>query len=93
MADHAVVMEHRSVNHHTNAEIQPHAWYSKQSNLCFEEYIQFLKNSGGYTAEIDGAEYAVLYEIPHDGIIYVPEGRNYNISSDNTDGYIVTSWE
>ena len=30
-----------------------HAWYCFQNSLCFEEYIQFLKDGGGYTAELD----------------------------------------
>ena len=72
---------------------QPHAWYCQQNNLCFEEYIQFLKDNGGYTAEIDGTNYTVLYEIPQNGIIYLPDSRNYNVSGDNTGGYIVTTWE
>ena len=72
---------------------QPHAWYCQQNNLCFEEYIEFLKSSGGYGATLDGKKYSVLYEMPKNGIIYVPKGQNYNVSDDNTGGYIVTAWE
>jgi len=72
---------------------QPHSWYCSQNNLCFEEYIQFLKDNGGYQVEYDGKTYYVLYQIPSNGIIYVPESQDYNISNDNTGGYIVTAWE
>jgi D-alanyl-D-alanine carboxypeptidase len=67
--------------------------YCQQNNLCFEEYIQFLKDSGGYTMTLDGKAYTILYQIPQDGIIYVPEGQNYYVSGDNTGGYIITAWE
>lgn len=72
---------------------QPHAEYCMQHNICFEEYIQFLKASGGYSADIEGTIYYVLYEEPKDGIIYVPEDRDFEVSSDNTGGFIVTAWE
>ena len=72
---------------------QPHAQYCRENNLCFEEYIQFLKDGGGYSAELDGKTYHVLYQIPSDGIIYVPEGSDYSVSGDNTGGYIITAWE
>ena len=70
---------------------QPHAWYCRENNLCLEEYIQLLKASGGYRVMLDGAAYSVLYQIPRNGIIYVPEGLDYNISGDNTGGYIITA--
>ena len=72
---------------------QPHAWYCAKNGLCYEEYISFLKSRGGYTATLDGKTYSVLYETPENGIIYVPEGRNYSVSDDNTGGYIITAWK
>ena len=71
---------------------QPHAWFCQQNNLCFEEYIQFLKESDGYQATLDGKTYSVLYQTPQNGIIYVPEHLSYQISGDNTGGFIVTAW-
>jgi len=71
---------------------QPHAWYSYRHDLCMEEYIQFLKDYGRYDASFDGKEYSVLYQMPENGIIYVPENRQFNVSGDNTGGYIVTAW-
>ena len=71
----------------------PHAWFCAQNGLCFEEYIQHLKDTGGYSATLDGRKYTVLYQVPEDGLIYLPEGTNYSVSSDNTDGFVVTVWE
>ena len=70
-----------------------HAWYCFQNDMCFEEYIQFLKEALGYKADLDGQSYTVSYQFPDDGLIYLPENGNYDISGDNTGGYIVTAWE
>lgn len=67
-----------------------HAWYCYKNNLCLEEYIDFLKDSGGYQATMDGEKYTVTYQIPQAGIIFVPENGSYEVSSDNTGGYVVT---
>ena len=72
---------------------QPAAWYCEQNNLCFEEYIQFLKDKGGYSAMVGSIKYFVFYETPQEGMIHVPVGWNYNVSGDNTGGYIITVWE
>jgi len=72
---------------------QPHAWYCWANDLCFEEYIQFLKNSGGYSVTLDGITYHVAYERPDKGMIHVPDDMSYTVSSDNTGGYIITAWE
>jgi len=72
---------------------QPHAWFCHQNNLCYEEYIQFLKVNKGYQTILNGKTYSVLRQEPQNGIIYVPAHQNYNVSSDNTGGFIVTSWE
>ena len=67
-----------------------HAWYCHNYGLCYEEYILFLKESGGYEAVLDGISYAVSYQIPVNGSIYVPESGSYEVSGDNTGGYIIT---
>ena len=72
---------------------QPHAYVCWQNNWCFEEYIQFLKESGGYQLTLDGRKYTVLYLTPINGTVYVPENLSFEISSDNTGGYILTAWE
>ena len=71
----------------------PHAWFCQQNNLCFEEYIQYLKDNVGYQATLYGKTYTVLYQVPQNGLIYVPEGQNYSVSGDNMGGYIVTFWD
>jgi len=72
---------------------QPHAWYCWSHGLSLEEYIQSLKDSGGYSTSIDGVNYTVLYQQPKDDMILVPRDLQHNISGDNTGGYIVTAWE
>lgn len=72
---------------------QPHAWYCRQNGLCMEEYIQFLREGGGYSASYNGVTYTVLWEKAGNGRINVPEEKNYIVSSDNRGGYIVTAWE
>ena len=72
---------------------QPHAWYCQQHNLCFEEYIQLLQDTGGYQVALEDKTYTVLYQVPTDGILKVPANSGFDVSSDNTGGYIVTVWE
>ena len=71
----------------------PHAWFCMQDDLCLEEYIQFLKDSGGYQVALDGKEYTVVYQVSQDGLLYMPERGDYTVTSDNSGGYIVTAWE
>ena len=72
---------------------QPHAWYCWENDLCLEEYIQFLKETGSYRATLGGKYYTVYCQSPHDGIIYVPDSPDYWVSGDNAGGYVVTAWE
>lgn len=69
---------------------QPHATFIKQNNMCYEEYIQYLQQNGDYAFSVDNVNYHVHYEVPKDGKIQVPSSGNYEISSDNCGGYIVT---
>jgi D-alanyl-D-alanine carboxypeptidase len=71
----------------------PHAFYCHQNNMCLEEYIQFLKDNGGYNTEFEGMSYTILYEKPENGLINIPDGNDHIISGDNIGGYIVTIWE
>jgi len=71
---------------------QVHAWYMGLRNFVLEEYIAYLGEQGGYQAEFDGRTYSVLYQRPENGMIFVPEGLNFWVSSANTGGYIVTAW-
>jgi len=72
---------------------EPHARFCRENNMCLEEYILFLKNSGGYETEYNGRDYIVLYERPENGLISIPEGMEYIVSGDNNGGYIVTAWK
>lgn len=74
----------------------PHSTYMKQNNLCLEEYIEKIKS---YTInkplEISSGKsvYTVYYVSADDGEktnIGVPEDRDYEISGNNEDGFIVT---
>jgi D-alanyl-D-alanine carboxypeptidase len=73
---------------------QPHAWYCYQNGLCLEEYIEHLIATGGYEAELDGIRYSVNYERLEVGEPDEPEdGTQYELSGDNTGGWVLTSWE
>lgn len=69
-----------------------HAWYCTQHQLSLEEYIAFLKKSGGYSTTLNRTSYTISYETAKNGQLKVPTTGHYNISSDNTGGYIVTAW-
>ncbi|MDR2977592.1 MAG: M15 family metallopeptidase [Streptococcaceae bacterium] len=70
-----------------------HAWYCTSQNMAYEEYIDFLKKSGGYTQELDGITYTVSYQTPKNHKLQLPKSGKYEVSSDNTGGYVVTSWK
>ena len=72
---------------------QPHARYMFQNNMCLEEYIRFLADSGGYRTEYDGKSYTILYARPENGLISIPEGLECTVSGDNTGGYVITARE
>jgi D-alanyl-D-alanine carboxypeptidase len=71
---------------------QPHAWYMWQNDMVLEEYIEFLRETGGYTTIFDGREYTILHQVPMNGMIYIPQNADFIVSSDNINGYIITSW-
>ena len=68
----------------------PHSWYIYQSGLCFEEYLQYLSQSGGYRVTLEGTTYIVRYQMPIEGMIELPQGLDFSVSGDNQGGYIVT---
>jgi D-alanyl-D-alanine carboxypeptidase len=71
---------------------QLHAWYMWQNDMVLEEYIEYLRETGGFTANFDGREYTVLHQVPVNGMIYIPPNADFIVSSDNLGGYIITSW-
>ena len=70
-----------------------HAQYMSEHHLVLEEYINMLKKSGGYNFNKDGQSYTVRYEIPTNNQLQLPHDEEYEISSDNTGGYVITSWK
>lgn len=68
----------------------PHAYICTKNNLCFEEYIRILKEKRELEVTIDGICYYVFYKYEKNGTIKVPKNYEYEISSDNTGGYIIT---
>ena len=76
-----------------------HATYMYQNGLCFEEYIELLKNNYSSSAKrlsiaaADGFTYEVYYT-PTAGqdiiTLDVPSNYNYTVSGDNRSGFIVT---
>ncbi|REK69508.1 D-alanyl-D-alanine carboxypeptidase family protein [Paenibacillus paeoniae] len=75
----------------------PHAQWMEQLNYCLEEYLEYLKNfefSGKWLLLDNGgtrsAVYYVRAEVDGATKIPLPVCRNYQISGNNTDGFIVT---
>jgi len=69
-----------------------HARLMDQYNFVLEEYIEFLRQNMGYQTTLDGKYYYILHQHPKNGMILVPNGMEFNVSSTNTGGYIVTAW-
>ena len=69
-----------------------HAYFMKQNNFVFEEYITFIQEQTFFYFEKDGITYYILHQVPQNGTINVPRDLNFMISNDNTGGYIVTAW-
>lgn len=72
---------------------RPHAYYMMRNNLVLEEYIELIQGTGGISFDKNGRTHHVLHQIPNDGMIKVPTELSFNISRDNTGGFIITAWE
>lgn len=77
---------------------RPHAYYIMQSGICFEEYIEELKEHDVddplEIVDSDGKAYQVYY-VPAEmdkTMTYVPlvSDKPYTISGNNADGFIIT---
>ena len=74
-----------------------HATYIHQNNICFEEYLELLRNQHNspdkaLNIQVADASYLVYY-IKYTGnptSIPVPKNATYTISGDNMNGFIVT---
>ncbi|WP_106765780.1 M15 family metallopeptidase [Paenibacillus faecalis] len=69
----------------------PHSKIMDDKNLTLEEYLDFLKEQGNYTATIDGQNYQISFVPVSDHMtIEVPAQHQYELSGNNVDGVIVT---
>ena len=77
----------------------PHAYYMTKNDLCLEEYIDLLRSYvyGDDHLEFkddNGKSYEVYFVPSDDGsettTVPVPSGKQYTISGNNVDGFIVT---
>ncbi len=74
-----------------------HSAVMAQNNLCFEEYLNWIKSytfdSAPLVTQSDGVTYEIYYA-PSMGdttAVRVPVSGNYSISGNSTDGYIITA--
>jgi len=77
----------------------PHAEIIKKMDICFEEYIELLKQY-----EVGKEHFVFQHKENHIEIFYVPatgdetyinmpDGVPYQISGNNSDGFIITVWK
>ncbi|WP_434305641.1 M15 family metallopeptidase [Clostridium botulinum] len=68
-----------------------HAQFMKENNLCLEEYIDYLQIHHSYHIPLEnGKSYSVFYKKEINNTLDVPKEKNYELSSDNDGGYILT---
>lgn len=74
-----------------------HAEIMHELNLCLEEYILYLKNYSYYTNPGQGIveagkNYSIYYVPAENDMTYIPipENKDYTVSGNNKDGFIVT---
>lgn len=69
----------------------PHSAIMQKKHMVLEQYIDYLREHGSYTEEVDGQSYEVLYyPVKKNVMIRIPANRRYEISGNNVDGIIVT---
>ena len=70
----------------------PHSYIIAQNNFCFEEYIDYLRGyeygENHLEVSCDGIKYVIYFT--KDTNIYIPKNKEYQISGNNVDGFIVT---
>jgi len=72
---------------------QVHAWYMHTHGMVLEQYLEFLEMSGGFTAELSGVTYHVMYHHAEGGSLLVPSDLQVEISQSNRGGFIITARE
>ena len=71
-----------------------HAWRITQNEMVLEEYLEYLYLTGGFSAELNGVQYHVMYIRPSvGGYVYVPRYLQFRLSASNRGGYVITAWE
>ncbi len=76
---------------------KPHAIVMTEQHLCLEEYIEYIKQypvDEGHlqVTDGDGVTYEIYY-VPAEGEstdVFVPKDKEYQVSGNNVDGFIVT---
>lgn len=72
----------------------PHAYAMVQKNFCLEEYISFLKEYPFGEKHLLSQGFEIYYVPAEKGSVPVPKGREYSVSGNNVDGFIVTAkWQ
>ncbi|RXZ80351.1 D-alanyl-D-alanine carboxypeptidase family protein [Paenibacillaceae bacterium] len=72
----------------------PHSAIMQEHDFVLEEYLDYLKEERNVTAQWDGKMYTVSYYLIAKGQrIKIPIEGSYELSGNNTDGVIVTTWD
>lgn len=69
---------------------KPHSDIIKSKKLVLEEYLDLLRKKETITYKDDENEYWIYYVKEKNGKVLVPKTEEYEISSDNSGGYIIT---
>lgn len=76
----------------------PHAYFMESKDMCLEEYMEYLRSfpfdkDHLYVSDFDGTEYEIYYVKAKEGQtnVPVPQNREYVISGNSADGFIVTA--
>ncbi|MCL2360598.1 MAG: M15 family metallopeptidase [Defluviitaleaceae bacterium] len=72
---------------------QIHAYYIMKRGFVLEEYIRYIHNQGHFSFEKNDETHHIIFQLPQNGMIYVPYGRDFTISADNKGGYIIWTTE
>ncbi|MCZ0853009.1 D-alanyl-D-alanine carboxypeptidase family protein, partial [Brevibacillus laterosporus] len=73
----------------------PHSAIMQEMNLALEEYLDYLKEEKSISVSVDGKKYTIsYYPISQNETIKVevPANEQYEISGNNIDGVIVTTF-
>ena len=71
---------------------QPHASEITARGIVLEEYLDWLRATGSYIAEVNGVHYFVSYQTTVADEIWVPASGDFRVSNTNRGTYIVTAW-